>query len=68
MQYAGGSSLLLLLAVIYVPFLQVFFRTIPLTLEDWLVMVPLFLVSSVAAEITKAVLRRRAERRTVATV
>ncbi|MGQ9553731.1 MAG: calcium-translocating P-type ATPase, SERCA-type [Anaerolineae bacterium] len=61
MQYAVGSSLVLLLAVIYAPFLQPFFGTIPLTLEDWLVMTPLFLVSSVAAEITKAVLRRRAQ-------
>jgi len=57
-----------LLAVIYVPFLQVFFRTIPLTVEDWLVMAPLFLVSSVAAEITKAVLRRRAEGRAAVSV
>jgi Ca2+-transporting ATPase len=68
MQYAVGSSLVLLLAVIYVPFLQPFFSTIPLTLEDWLVMTPLFLVSSVAAEITKAVLRRRAERRAAVSV
>jgi Ca2+-transporting ATPase len=68
MQYAVGSSLLLLLAVIYVPFLQQFFGTIPLTLGDWLVMTPLFLVSSVAAEITKAVLRRRAERRAAVSV
>jgi len=68
MQYAVGSSLALLLAVIYVPFLQPFFSTIPLTLEDWLVMTPLFLVSSVAAEITKAVLRRRAERRAAVSV
>jgi len=60
MQYAVGSSFLLLLAVIYVPFLQPFFATLPLTLEDWLVMTPLFLASSVAAEITKLVMRRRA--------
>jgi len=60
MQYAVGSSLLLLLAVIYVPFLQPFFKTFPPTLEDWLVMTPLFLVSSVAAELTKVFLRRRA--------
>jgi Ca2+-transporting ATPase len=64
MQYAVGSSFVLLLAVIYVPFLQPFFGTIPLTLQDWIVMTPLFTVSSVAAEITKAVLRWRAARST----
>ena len=63
MQYAVGSSLVLLLAVIYVPFLQPFFSTIPLTLQDWLVMTPLFMVSSVAAELTKAFLRRRQSER-----
>jgi Ca2+-transporting ATPase len=68
MQYAVGSSLALLLAVIYVPFLQTFFGTLPLELGDWLVMTPLFLVSSVAAEVTKAVLRRRAERRAAVSV
>ena len=68
MQYAVGSSLLLLLAVIYVPFLQPFFGTIPLTLQDWIVMTPLFTVSSVAAEITKAVLRWRAAREARETV
>jgi Ca2+-transporting ATPase len=62
MQYAVGSSLALLLAVIYVPILQLFFGAVPLALEDWLVMAPFFLVSSVAAEITKVLLRRRAER------
>ena len=62
MQYAVGSSLLLLLAVIYAPFLQPFFNTLPLTLEDWLVMTPLFLAASVAAELTKVFLRWKAGR------
>ncbi len=61
MQIAVGSSLALLLAAVYVPVLQVFFGTIPLRPVDWLAVMPLFLISSIAAETTKAVLRRRAE-------
>jgi Ca2+-transporting ATPase len=60
MLYAVGSSFLLLLASIYAPFLQPFFGTVPLAVRDWIVMAPLFLVASSAAEITKAVLRRSA--------
>ena len=60
MLWAVGSSLLLLLLVIYLPFLQPFFNTVSLGLSDWLVMTPLFLMASVAAEFTKAYLRRSA--------
>jgi len=60
MLWAVGSSLLLLLLVIYLPFLQPFFNTVSLQLRDWLVMAPLFLMASVAAEFTKAYLRRSA--------
>ena len=59
MLYAVGSSLLLLLLVLYVPFLQTFFGTISLTGQDWLVMLPLMLMASLAAEITKGVLGKR---------
>jgi P-type Ca2+ transporter type 2C len=47
------SSFLLLLAVIYVPFLDPVFQTVPLTLRDWLVITPLMLMAATAAEITK---------------
>lgn len=57
MVWAVISSLLLLLAVVYVPFLQNFFGTTSLGLRDWLVISPLMLLASVAAEITKAVQR-----------
>lgn len=60
MLWAVGSSLLLLLLVIYLPFLQPFFNTVSLGFSDWLVMTPLFLMASVAAEFTKAYLRRSA--------
>ena len=62
MVYAVGSSLLLLLLVLYVPFLQTFFGTTGLGWQDWLVMLPLMLMASIAAEITKAVLGRRSLR------
>ncbi|MDD5368324.1 MAG: calcium-translocating P-type ATPase, SERCA-type [Anaerolineaceae bacterium] len=58
LQYAVGSSILLLLAVVYVPFIQPFFKTVPLSLNDWIVMAPFFLLASVAAELTKWYLRR----------
>jgi len=47
------SSFVLLLAVIYVPFLDPIFQTVPLTLRDWLVITPLMLMAATAAEITK---------------
>jgi Ca2+-transporting ATPase len=60
MQYAVGASLVLMLAVIYVPFLQPVFDTVPLTLADWGEIIPFMLLASIAAELTKFFLRRRA--------
>jgi Ca2+-transporting ATPase len=54
-------SFVLLLLVMYVPFLQSVFTTVPLRLADWLAMSPFFLMASIAAEITKVILRRRME-------
>ena len=53
MQYAVAASLLIQLAIIYVPVLDPVFNTTFLGLRDWLVMLPLMLVPSLAAEITK---------------
>ncbi|MGW8251787.1 MAG: cation transporting ATPase C-terminal domain-containing protein, partial [Anaerolineales bacterium] len=53
MNYAVLSSLGLLLAVIYVPFLNPVFNTTPLAWEQWQLLLPLLLVPSLAAEITK---------------
>jgi Ca2+-transporting ATPase len=58
MLLANGSSFLLLLAVIYVPFLQPLFSTVPLGLQEWMAILPLILIPSIAAELTKLVLRR----------
>ena len=63
MQWAVVSSLAVLLAIIYVPFLDPIFGTTFLTGQDWLVMLPLILVPSVAAEINKWVLRMLSKRR-----
>jgi Ca2+-transporting ATPase len=63
MQWAVLTSLVVLVAIIYVPFLDPIFGTTFLTLDDWLVMLPLILVPSVAAEINKWVLRKLGERK-----
>jgi Ca2+-transporting ATPase len=59
MQLAVLASLVILLAIIYVPFLDPIFDTTFLTARDWLTMLPLILVPSIAAEANKWVLRRR---------
>jgi Ca2+-transporting ATPase len=64
MQYAVVVSLLLLLAVVYVPFLQPIFRTVPLGTREWTVILPLLLVPSAAAEVTKLVIRGEEQPRT----
>jgi Ca2+-transporting ATPase len=57
MQVAVLTSLVILLAIIYVPFLRPIFGTTTLSANDWLIMLPLILVPSVAAEVNKWVLR-----------
>jgi len=59
MVIATAASLVLLLAAIYVPFVQPFFGTVPLGADDWLEMLPCFLVAPIVAELTKAYLRWR---------
>jgi Ca2+-transporting ATPase len=59
MVWAVGASLLLVLMVVYVPFLQPFFDTVPLTLDDWLMMAPFFFASAIAMELLKVYFRRR---------
>jgi Ca2+-transporting ATPase len=61
MQLAVGASALLLILVIYVPFLNPIFNTFPLTLRDWGVILPLILLPSVAAEIMKWMMRTRGQ-------
>ncbi len=51
--YAAASSFLLMIAAIYVPFLQVAFKTVPLTLSDWMIIIPVALTVLIAVEIAK---------------
>jgi Ca2+-transporting ATPase len=60
MIWAVGASALIVLLVIYIPFLQPFMDTVPLSLGDWVVMVPFILMASVAAELTKIYIRSKA--------
>ncbi len=57
MQYAVFTSIGLLLAVVYIPFLQEIFDAVALNLTHWLYLLPLILLPSIMAELTKAYLR-----------
>jgi Ca2+-transporting ATPase len=57
MNMAVGASLVLVLAVIYIPFFNPIFQTEPLTAAEWELVLPLLLVPSIVAEITKFVTR-----------
>jgi len=63
MQYAFLTSLAILLAIIYVPVLDPIFDTAFLGWEHWAEILPLVLIPSVAAEITKWFLRQGDRRR-----
>jgi len=63
MQYAVLASIVLLFSVVYIPFFQPVFKTVPLGIQEWTVVLPLMLVPSIAAEITKAVVRWRTRSR-----
>lgn len=56
--YAFLGSLVLTLAVVYVPFLQNIFNLIPLRLIDWAIVLPLSFVPFSIGEIHKAVERK----------
>ena len=60
MVWAVGGSLLLVLMVIYVPWLRPFFDTAALTANDWLLMAPFICASPLAMELLKVYFRRRA--------
>jgi Ca2+-transporting ATPase len=67
MVLATGGSFLFLLILIYVPFLQPFVDTVPLSLLDWVEMIPFMFIAPTAAEIVKVYLRRRMARTVQAT-
>lgn len=53
MNLAAVSSLVLILAVIYVPSLNSVFNTLPLGIAQWKIILPLFFIPAVADEVTK---------------
>jgi Ca2+-transporting ATPase len=59
MFYAVASSIVLLLAVIYLPVLQPIFDTLPLSFDQWRIILPLLLIPALVAELTKVVIQRR---------
>ena len=66
MQWAVLVSLVILLSIIYVPFLAPIFDTVSLGLNEWLVMLPLMLIPSIAAELNKSILMRMSARQKMA--
>ncbi len=63
MQWAVLASLAIIMAIIYVPFLDPIFDTAFLTLREWEVILPLVFVPAIIAELTKWVWRRLDKRR-----
>jgi Ca2+-transporting ATPase len=61
MQYAVLISLVIILAIIYVPILDPLFDTTFLSATDWLIILPLIFIPAIAAEITKLITRREVE-------
>ncbi|HAF62073.1 MAG TPA: ATPase [Anaerolineaceae bacterium] len=59
MNYAVLASLVLVIAVIQLPFLNDIFDTVPLSWTEWEMIVPLFLLPSVAAELVKYFVSRK---------
>jgi Ca2+-transporting ATPase len=59
MNWAVISSVVLLLAVVYTPFLNQIFNTVPLGLAQWQYVLPLLFVPALTAEITKWFTSRR---------
>ena len=59
MNWAVLGSLVLIMLVLYVPFLQPIFNTAPLGIAQWLEILPLGLIPSIAAELTKVIITKR---------
>jgi Ca2+-transporting ATPase len=59
MNWAVVSSFVLLLAVVYLPFLNNIFDTVPLGFAQWQYILPLLFVPAIAAEVTKVFTTRR---------
>lgn len=62
MNWAVLGSLAMIMLVIYVPFLQPIFNTATLGLAQWVEILPLILVPSVAAEVTKFAMQKKIQK------
>jgi Ca2+-transporting ATPase len=58
MQYAVGLSILLLILVVTIPFLQPIFNTHNPTATEWAIVFGLAIIPAICEEITKFFLRR----------
>jgi Ca2+-transporting ATPase len=63
MNLAVLASMALIFAVIYIPFFNPIFETEPLTLVEWRLVLPLLLIPSIVAELTKFFIRLAAKRK-----
>jgi len=59
MNLAVTASVILVLMVVYVPFLRTVFDTTALRWIDWVEILPLVLIPSIAAEVMKAITYRQ---------
>jgi Ca2+-transporting ATPase len=62
MNWAVLGSLVLIMVVIYVPFMQPIFNTAPLGWAQWLEILPLILIPSIAAEVTKLAMQKKLQK------
>jgi Ca2+-transporting ATPase len=62
MNIAVLASAALMIPVLYVPFLQDVFNVVPMGWEEWRVIVPLFMIPSIAAEAVKYYITHRQKR------
>ena len=64
MQWAVAGSFLVLLATVYLPGLNtIIFGNVPLTITDWVIVIPLMLIPAFMAELYKALLLRKSRSR-----
>ncbi len=66
MNLAVLFSLVLLMLVVYVPFLNPIFSTVPLTWTEWRFILPLLIIPSLAAELGKYITTSRTRRKQAA--
>ena len=62
MNWAVLASCALTLVVLYVPFLAEIFNVLPMGWEEWRLVIPLFLIPSIAAEAVKYIVTARREK------